>query len=104
MPLEFRIRWQREGRQPTYRIYQSWGAACKKLTGISALEDVKAEFSQYDDMPNLVSAPEVQVREVGEWRRHDYQPQAQECHRRNMRDHASWHAPVAPETREDVPF
>jgi hypothetical protein len=101
MPLEFRVRWQRDGRQPTYRIFQSWDAACRKVRGLRALEDVKADFAQYDDMADLVAAPELQVREVGEWRRHDYQPKATEYDRVSMRDHAWWREPVsAPEDME----
>jgi hypothetical protein len=101
MPLEFRVRWEREDRQPTYRIFQSWSAACRKMTAVAALNDVKGEFSKYEDMPDLVGPPEMQVREVSEWRRHDYQPGAQDCHRESMRDHCRWQEPVQPQQEED---
>jgi hypothetical protein len=64
---EFRVRWQREGSQPSYRIYQSEGAARDKIDSVLALEEIKAQTARWDDMPDLVAGPELQVRDVGEW-------------------------------------
>jgi hypothetical protein len=102
MSLEFRVRWQREGRRATIRIYQTWNPACRKVRGLLALEDIKCDFSRYDDMPDLVGPPVLEVREVGEWCPSEYQPQASDYDRLGMRDHARWHEPAEPDT--EVPF
>lgn len=68
MPSEYRVRWQREGCQRSYRIYQTEGAARRKVSGLLALEEIKSSIEQFCDMGNLVEGPDIQVREVGEWR------------------------------------
>jgi hypothetical protein len=65
---EFRVRWQREGRSPTSRIYQTETAARRKIDSILALEEIKGDTRQWADMPDLVGPPELQVRDVSEWR------------------------------------
>lgn len=75
MPLEFRVRFQRGDRQSKTIIYQDWNAACRKVQSIKAMDEIKGDTERFEDMPDLVSI-ELQVREVGEWRRHDYQPEA----------------------------
>lgn len=64
---EFRVRWQREGSQPSYRIFQSESAARHKIDGVLALEEIKAQTT-HRDMPGLVDGPVLQVRDVSEWR------------------------------------
>lgn len=64
---EYRVRWQREGRNASYRIYQAEAAARRKIDAILALEEVKGDTRHWEDMPDLVGAPELQVRDVGEW-------------------------------------
>lgn len=63
---EFRVVWKREGRQRSTRIYQSWSAACRKATGIVALEAVKSETT-YDTLPDLEELPMIEERHVGDW-------------------------------------
>jgi hypothetical protein len=65
---EFRVRWQREGCSPSYRIYQTEQAARHKIDSILALEEIKADTVRWDDMPDLVEGPVLQVRDVCEWR------------------------------------
>jgi hypothetical protein len=73
MSLEYRVRWRREGRQRTTKIFQTWDAACRKVRGILALEDVKAETNMAT-MPDLAEKPVVEAREVGVWVEHPVQP------------------------------
>lgn len=87
MPLEFRVRWQREGRNPTFRIYQDWNAACRKARSVQAMDDIKGETERFEEMPDLAGPPELQVREVGAWRAHDYQPKATDSDRTGLREH-----------------
>src|SRR3954447_26383043 len=104
--LEFRVRWQREGRPPSYRVYQTWDAACRKVRGIKALEVIK-DATRFENMPPLAGPPELQVREVGAWRRHDYQPKASEYDVKSMGQWADYTDPTPrPLTSEDagVPF
>ena len=86
MPLEFRVRWEREGKHPKTLIYQSWHSALRKVRHLKALDVVKGEFDYYDDMPSIVDGPTLQVREVGEWREHDYQPPAHPSDIEGMRE------------------
>jgi hypothetical protein len=72
--FEYRVVWQREGRQRTTRIYQTEQAARRKIDGILALEEIKSDNSQWEDMPDLVAVPVLEVREVGEWTDHAEQP------------------------------
>lgn len=109
MSLEFRVRWQREGRQPSYRIYQTWDAACRKVCGIKALEQFKDDTSRFATLPNLTGPPTLQVREVGAWQDHDYQPKAEDHDVRNMREWVSYREPEqdwGPMNQEDagLPF
>lgn len=104
MSLEFRVRWQREGRAPTYRIYQSWEAACRKVRAVAALEAVKGDFPQYDGMEDLIGPPMLQAREVGVWAPHDHQPDPSDYDEQRMREHAKWTQPAAPETASGIPF
>jgi hypothetical protein len=64
---EYRVRWQREGRSPTTRIYQTEAAALRKIDGILALDALKGDSKRWDDMPDLVGSPELQMRVVGDW-------------------------------------
>jgi hypothetical protein len=90
MALEFRVQWQREGKYPKTLIYQSWHPAIRKVRHLKALDAVKDDFDAYDDMPRIVDGPTLQVREVGEWRRHDYQPLTTEGDVENAREHAEF--------------
>lgn len=63
---EYRVRWQREGRRITGRIYQTEKAALHKAEGIAALEEVKGD-TRFEDMPDLVGPPVIEARLVGEW-------------------------------------
>lgn len=67
MPSEYRLRWKREGRGWAYRIYQTEAAARRKVDGILALEEIKGDTTQWENLPDLNGEPELQVREVGEW-------------------------------------
>lgn len=64
--VEFRVRWKREGRQRSYRIYQSWDSAYRKAQGVLALEAVK-EHTTFDGMPDLEERPVIEQRPVGNW-------------------------------------
>jgi hypothetical protein len=70
--LEYRLGWQREGRRPVKQIFQTEKAALEKADRILALEEVKAN-TQFADMPDLVSPPVVESRQVGEWGLHSKQ-------------------------------
>lgn len=74
---EFRVRWRREGRAPTSRIYQTEAAARRKVDSILALEEIKGDTRHWEDMPDLVGAPELQARDVSDWRAAE--PGAQEA-------------------------
>lgn len=67
MPSEYRLRWKREGRDWAYRIYQTEAAARRKVDGILALEEIKGDTTQWENLPDLNGEPELQVRKVGEW-------------------------------------
>lgn len=71
--LEYRVRWRREGRQGTSQIYQSEDGCRAKADRLMALEAVK-EGSRFDDMPDLVGPPVIEVREVGAWQPAEEQP------------------------------
>ena len=112
MSLEYRVRWQREGREPAYRIYQSWEAACRRVRSLMAMDEVKKDAERFADMPDLVGPPELQVREVGEWGTHDYQPKASEFDVKGVREAIYWRygqgAPPDPEPplrpMTEIPF
>lgn len=63
---EYRLKWRREGRQWSYRIYQTWSAAYRKAQGILALEDVKDDTTMAE-MPNLAEGPIIEERAVAAW-------------------------------------
>lgn len=108
MPLEFRVRWQRGDRRPKTVIYQTWESAVQKARSVAAIDAVKHDFPRLDEMPDLEFV-ELQVREVGEWRRHDWQPTATEADQRRLHEHMSWTEPTYSEraadpTPTEVPF
>lgn len=74
MSVEYRLKWRREGRPWSYRIYQTLEAAHRKARGIVALEQVKDETTTMDNMPDLVEAPVLEIRQVGPWERALTQP------------------------------
>lgn len=85
--VEFRVTWRREGRQRTTKIFQTWEAACRKVRGILALEDVKEQTSMAT-MPDLAERPVVQSREVGPWSEYPFQPSGpSDVDRDGMRDY-----------------
>ena len=67
---EFRVWWRREGAHRATAIFQTEAAARRKADGIVALEAVK-RGSRFDEMPDLVEVPVIEVRDVSEWREHD---------------------------------
>lgn len=73
MTFEYRVRWRREGRQGTSVIYQTEEGARAKADRILALDAVK-EGTRFDDMPDLIAPPTIEVREVGAWSAADIQP------------------------------
>jgi hypothetical protein len=86
MPFEFRVYWCREGKHPKTAIYQSAAPAVQKVRTLKALDAIKDEFGHYEDMPSIVDGPTLQIREVGEWRANDYQPDASEDDVAGMRE------------------
>jgi hypothetical protein len=86
MPVEYRVRWRREGRQRTSQIYQTKEAAERKGRGIRALEQVKHETSM-DEMPSLVESPYLEAREVGPWAYVGSAPEPTDKDRDGMRLH-----------------
>lgn len=64
---EYRVRWQREDRSPSYRIYQSFEAATRKVDAIVATEEVKHAVPRLASLPDLVEPPVIQTRRVGDW-------------------------------------
>jgi hypothetical protein len=73
MSSEFRVRWQRQGRGQSTRIYQTWSAAYRRYLTIKCWDDVK-EGSRYEDMPDLEYVV-LESRECPEWTPHDFQPE-----------------------------
>jgi hypothetical protein len=63
---EYRLKWRRDGRQWSYRIYQTWSAAYRKAQGIVALEEIKDD-TKLADMPSLVEGPVIEERAVAAW-------------------------------------
>lgn len=105
MPLEYRVRWEREGRTPKHRIYQSWPAARQKYLSIKAFDSLKADYPRIAETPDLVSV-EMQSREVAAWSTHDEQPEVTEDTIRSIRDHYGWTEPSIhdKEPSTEVPF
>ena len=85
---EYRVRWQREGRQGTGAIYQTLKGAEAKRDRLLALEEDKhltnyeraggpaldgidvfgdVHGNQFEGMPDLVGPPVIEWREVGVW-------------------------------------
>lgn len=93
---EFRVRWKREGRQQTTRIYQSGKAAHRKAQGILGLEAVKADTS-FHAMPDLEIAPVIEMRPVGDWEPTEYQvAEVSEGTKMSMADWAEYVHPRNP--------
>lgn len=65
--VEFRVRWRREGRAGSRMIFQTEKAARAKIDRLLALEEVKGDVPRFEDMPDLVGAPTLEARLVGEW-------------------------------------
>lgn len=63
---EFRVHWRRDGRQRATAIFQTEAAARRKADGILGLDAIK-EGTRFDDLPDLISPPIVEAREVGPW-------------------------------------
>lgn len=64
---EYRVRWQREGHGMATKIYQTEAAARRKIDAILALEEIKGATRHWEDMPDLIRTPVLQVRVVGDW-------------------------------------
>ena len=64
---EFRVRWRREGRSSSQAIYQTEVAARGKIDRLLALEEVKGDIARFEDMPDLVGLPTLEVRVCGSW-------------------------------------
>lgn len=67
LAYEYRLRWRREGRQASTRIYQTERAALRKADGILALETLREGSRWLEDMPLLTEKPIVEAREVAPW-------------------------------------
>jgi len=99
MMLEFRVRWQREGRGQVTRIYQTWDAAYKRYCTIKCWDDVK-DGTRYDDMPDLKFVV-LESREVPDWQPHQFQPDITDYYRERTREGILRGEPV---DRWEVPF
>jgi hypothetical protein len=84
MPLEYRVRWRREGRGQGTRVYQTFYAAWKRYCTIKCWDDVK-EGTRYEDMPDLVFVV-LESREVPAWEPHPFQPEVAESYRARTRE------------------
>ena len=71
--LEYRVRWRRDGRQGASSIYQTEQPARQKADRLMALDAVK-QGTKFEDMPDLVAPPTIEVRTVGEWAASIVQP------------------------------
>lgn len=107
--FEWRVRWRREGRATKSVIRQSAEAAHRKAGAIMALEQAKPGTT-YDDMPDLVGPPLIEIREVGAWRAAEHQPPAPtEAAVERMREELTLrgydrNAPAARGHDDDIPF
>ena len=72
--FEYRVKWQREGRSPTSKIIQTEAGARAKIDRLLALDEVKGDSRTFEDMPDLVGVPTLEVREVGSWQEHPEPP------------------------------
>jgi hypothetical protein len=95
--LEYRVKWRREGRQHTYRIYQTWNAAYRKAQGILALEDVK-DGTSLASLPALAEPPSIEERPCGGWEPSTVVIEVTDHTRDSMRQH------FPPQDREDAWF
>jgi hypothetical protein len=103
MPLEFRVRWQRDGRRAKTVIYQDWSAACQKMRSVSAIDAIKHDFPRIEEMPDLIGPPEFRSARSSEWRAHDYQPTATDRDRRRLHEHMRWTEETYSERAEPTP-
>src|SRR5262245_49657332 len=83
MPAEFRVRWQREGRAQSTRIYQTWKAAYNRYCTIACWDSVK-EGTRFDNMPPLKYVV-LESREVPAWTPHEFQPEVSDLFREQTR-------------------
>lgn len=67
MAREYRLRWQRLGRGARWQIFQSEKGCYDKADRLLALDEVKGDIPRFEDMPDLLGPPTIEVREVGEW-------------------------------------
>lgn len=103
MPSEFRVRWRREGRGQTTRIYQTWSAAWNRYCTIKVWDDIK-EGTRYGNMPPLEFVV-LESREVPAWTEHPFQPEVTDLHRTRAREGILYGEPDHEAgTREGVPF
>jgi hypothetical protein len=104
VPLEFRVRSQREGRGQVTRIYQTWSAAYQRYCTIKCWDDVKADTS-YDNMPDLEFVV-LESREVPAWEPHPFQPEVTDHYRQQTREGILRREPEPAGQRdpEEVPF
>ena len=84
MALEYRVRWQREGRGQCTRIYQTWKAAYNRYTTIKCWDDVKAD-TRYEDMPPLVYVV-MEARQCPAWEPYPFQPDITDYTRERVRE------------------
>lgn len=103
--MEYRVRWKREGRQQSTRIYQKHGSAWHKARGILALEAVKGDTS-FHAMPDLEERPVIEGRPVGDWEPDEYQPgEPGALEKQAMLEWAEYTNPKNPDPEGvDVPF
>lgn len=103
MPLEFRVRCQREGRGQVTWIYQSWSAAYNRYVKIKCWDEAKVG-TRFDNMPDLEYVV-LESREVPAWAEHDFQPEITDFHRKRTRDGIlEWEPEPADAPKFEVPF
>jgi hypothetical protein len=103
MPLEYRVRWQREGRGQTTRIYQTWSAAYGRFCTIACWDDVK-DGTSWENMPPLQWIV-LESREVPAWEPHPFQPEVSDFYREQTRQAIRDRDPRPPvESSFEVPF
>lgn len=102
MPLEFRVRSQREGRGQVTRVYQTWSAAYGRYCTIKCWDDVK-DGTRYEDMPDLEFVV-LESREVPAWEPHRFQPEVTDGYRERTREGILRGEPVPAGQLEEFPF
>lgn len=100
--VEYRLRWRREGRSSTGKIYQTERAAREKMDRLLALDEVKGD-TRFEDMPDLAEI-RLEIREVGPWNAVADQPTKASA--RAVEHVREWDAVRAPrvESEDDIPF